>query len=179
SAGQLGRRGANRPKSRQAVRAAVGTSGRTGREKVNRPKVEKIAKFCFTRFGTLGQKYARDANRPVWRKSVHFGWFGDICPRQFGTSGPKVRGGREPAGLAEIGDRQFGTVGPKVRVGREKPKEPPTNGISPRVFTSNRNKEARIGRSRRFSSGTSGTKVRAGREGREKPKRPKAKKKSQ
>ncbi|KAH9330416.1 hypothetical protein KI387_002524, partial [Taxus chinensis] len=43
-----------------------------------------------------------------------------------------------------------GTVGPKVRVGREKPKEPPTNGISPRVFTSNKNKEARIGKQEIF-----------------------------
>ncbi|KAH9294140.1 hypothetical protein KI387_040656, partial [Taxus chinensis] len=48
--------------------------------------------------GQLGQKYAKDADQPVWRKSVHFGWFGDICPRQFGTFGTKVRGGHEMPG---------------------------------------------------------------------------------
>ncbi|KAH9319741.1 hypothetical protein KI387_021510, partial [Taxus chinensis] len=66
--------------------------------------------------GHPGQKYARDTDRPIWRKSVHFGRFGDICPRRSRTSGPKVRGGREPADSAEIGDfhpRQFGTSGPK------------------------------------------------------------------
>ncbi|KAH9297388.1 hypothetical protein KI387_029070, partial [Taxus chinensis] len=65
-----------------------------------------------------------------------------------GTVGTRVRGGREPVDSANRGVfrlKQFGTSGPKVRGGREKPKEPPTNGISPCVFTSNRNKEARIG----------------------------------
>ncbi|KAH9315924.1 hypothetical protein KI387_024551, partial [Taxus chinensis] len=41
--------------------------------------------------GQLGQRYTRDADRPVWRKSVHFGWFGDICPGQSGTVGTEVR----------------------------------------------------------------------------------------
>ncbi|KAH9299855.1 hypothetical protein KI387_031537, partial [Taxus chinensis] len=73
----------------------------------------------------------------------------------------------------------FGTSGPEVREGREKPKEPRANGISPRVFTAKRNKEARIGRSKSFSSRKAGTKVCTGCEGREKSKQPKAKKKSQ
>ncbi|KAH9327875.1 hypothetical protein KI387_044367, partial [Taxus chinensis] len=43
----------------------------------------------------LGQKYARDTDRPVWRKEARIGRFGDICPRQFGTSEPKVHRGCE------------------------------------------------------------------------------------
>ncbi|KAH9315193.1 hypothetical protein KI387_023820, partial [Taxus chinensis] len=37
------------------------------------------------------------------------------------------------------------TVGTKGREGREKPKEPRANGNVPRVFTSKRDREARIG----------------------------------
>ncbi|KAH9324445.1 hypothetical protein KI387_004623, partial [Taxus chinensis] len=67
--------------------------------------------------GQLGQKYARDADRPVWRKSVHFGRFGDICPRQFGIVGTKVRGGREPADSAETRDFRLGHLGQKYAWG--------------------------------------------------------------
>ncbi|KAH9322418.1 hypothetical protein KI387_017057, partial [Taxus chinensis] len=108
--------------------------------------------------GQLGQRYAKDADWPVKRKSVHFGRFGEICPRQSGTVGTKVRGGHEPAESVETEDFRTGTSGPKVHGGREKLKEPRVNGISPCVFAANRNKGARIGRSRRFSSGIAGTK---------------------
>ncbi|KAH9294039.1 hypothetical protein KI387_040760, partial [Taxus chinensis] len=56
--------------------------------------------------------YARDANRPKSRQTVRIGRSGDIFPRQPGTVGTKVRGGRELADSAETGDfhlRQFGT----------------------------------------------------------------------
>ncbi|KAH9330675.1 hypothetical protein KI387_002783, partial [Taxus chinensis] len=79
--------------------------------------------------GHSGQKYAEDADRPVWCKSVHFGRVGEICPRQSGTVGTKVRGGREPPGSAETGNFRLG------QLGREKPKEPRANQILPRVFT--------------------------------------------
>ncbi|KAH9312008.1 hypothetical protein KI387_027043, partial [Taxus chinensis] len=54
--------------------------------------------------GNLQQEYVKDADRPVWCKLVHFRWFGEICPRQSGTVGTRVRRGREPAGSAEIED---------------------------------------------------------------------------
>ncbi|KAH9322148.1 hypothetical protein KI387_016787, partial [Taxus chinensis] len=52
----------------------------------------------------MEQKYTRDADQPVWHKSVHFGRFRDICPRQSKTVGTKVHGGRELADSAETGD---------------------------------------------------------------------------
>ncbi|KAH9310947.1 hypothetical protein KI387_025982, partial [Taxus chinensis] len=76
----------------------------------------------------------------------------------FGKVGTKGRGGREPAESAEIEDFRTGTSGPKVCGGHEKPKELRANGISPRVFAANRNKGARISRSRSFSFGTAGKK---------------------
>ncbi|KAH9305339.1 hypothetical protein KI387_009743, partial [Taxus chinensis] len=54
--------------------------------------------------GHPGQKYAKGADRPVWRKAVHFGRAGDICSRRSGTVRPRVRRGREPAGSAETED---------------------------------------------------------------------------
>ncbi|KAH9325899.1 hypothetical protein KI387_006077, partial [Taxus chinensis] len=54
-------------------------------------------------------------------KEAHFRWFGRICPRQSGTVGPEVHGGRG------------------------EPKEPRANQITPRVFASKRDKEARVG----------------------------------
>ncbi|KAH9301650.1 hypothetical protein KI387_013233, partial [Taxus chinensis] len=39
--------------------------------------------------GQLGQKYVKDMDRPVWRKSVHIGRFGEICPRQSRTVGTR------------------------------------------------------------------------------------------
>ncbi|KAH9294672.1 hypothetical protein KI387_038260, partial [Taxus chinensis] len=55
---------------------------------------EKSSKSFVSRgLGQPGQKYAWDANRPICRKTVHFGRFGDICPRQSGTVGTKVREG--------------------------------------------------------------------------------------
>ncbi|KAH9323280.1 hypothetical protein KI387_017919, partial [Taxus chinensis] len=36
------------------------------------------------RLGQLGKNYAWDTNRPVCQKTVHFGQFGDIHPRQPG-----------------------------------------------------------------------------------------------
>ncbi|KAH9291340.1 hypothetical protein KI387_043470, partial [Taxus chinensis] len=56
----------------------------------------------------MGQKYARDADRPVWHKSIHFRRSEEIFPRQSGTVGTEVRGGREPAGSAEIEDFHLG-----------------------------------------------------------------------
>ncbi|KAH9297659.1 hypothetical protein KI387_029341, partial [Taxus chinensis] len=70
----------------------------------------------------MGQKYAKDADRPVWRKSVHFRRARRICPRQSGT------------------------VGTKVHRGHGEPKGPRANGNVPRVFASKRDREARIGR---------------------------------
>ncbi|KAH9325896.1 hypothetical protein KI387_006074, partial [Taxus chinensis] len=64
-------------------------------------------------FGQLGQKYARDADRPVWRKSVHVSWFREICPRQSRTVATRVRGGRKPAGSAETEDFCLGHLGQK------------------------------------------------------------------
>ncbi|KAH9293410.1 hypothetical protein KI387_041385 [Taxus chinensis] len=61
--------------------------------------------------GHPGQKYVKDVDQPVWRKSVHFKWFRDICPRQSGTVGIEVRGGRKPTDLAEIEDFNLGHPG--------------------------------------------------------------------
>ncbi|KAH9325638.1 hypothetical protein KI387_005816, partial [Taxus chinensis] len=44
--------------------------------------------------GQPGKKYAGDVNQPIFQKTVHFGWFGDIFPRQSGIVGIKVRKGR-------------------------------------------------------------------------------------
>ncbi|KAH9289931.1 hypothetical protein KI387_034048, partial [Taxus chinensis] len=63
--------------------------------------------------GHPGQKYARDADRPVWRKSVHFGRLRDICPRQSGIAGPKVCRGREPTDSPKTGDFHPGQLGQK------------------------------------------------------------------
>ncbi|KAH9322152.1 hypothetical protein KI387_016791, partial [Taxus chinensis] len=51
--------------------------------------------------GQPGQKYTKDTDRPIWRKSVHFRLFRDICPRHSGTVGTRVRGGCKPVGSAE------------------------------------------------------------------------------
>ncbi|KAH9322271.1 hypothetical protein KI387_016910, partial [Taxus chinensis] len=87
---------------------AWGTKSRTGRK-----NEENYLSLVSHGMGHLGQKYARDADQPVWRKSVHFRRFGDICPRQSGTVGKKVRGGRELAGSAETEDFHFGHRGQK------------------------------------------------------------------
>ncbi|KAH9331192.1 hypothetical protein KI387_003300, partial [Taxus chinensis] len=58
-----------------------------------------------------GQKYAKDVDRSVWHKAVHFGRFEKICPRQSGTVGTKLLGGREPADLAETEDFRLGHPG--------------------------------------------------------------------
>ncbi|KAH9301818.1 hypothetical protein KI387_013401, partial [Taxus chinensis] len=86
----------------------------------------------------------KDADRPVWCKSVHFRRFGSICPRQFGTSGPKIR------------------------EGRKKLEDPRANGILPHVFAAKRDKEARIGRFREICPRQFGTSRPKGREGCEK-----------
>ncbi|KAH9308414.1 hypothetical protein KI387_036325, partial [Taxus chinensis] len=63
--------------------------------------------------GQLDQKYAEDADRPVWRKSVHFRRYGENCPKHSRTVGIKLHGGNEPAGSAEIEDFRLGHLGQK------------------------------------------------------------------
>ncbi|KAH9322423.1 hypothetical protein KI387_017062, partial [Taxus chinensis] len=112
--GQLGRRGANRPKSLQVVHTTVGTSRRAGREKVNRPKEGiKFPKSCFAESGTFGKKVRErcgsaslaqvspfravrrnfsQAVRDSWDKSTRrtrTGRFGRNRELSFGTLGPK------------------------------------------------------------------------------------------
>ncbi|KAH9305237.1 hypothetical protein KI387_009641, partial [Taxus chinensis] len=63
--------------------------------------------------GQLGQKYVEDADRPVWRKSVHLRRFGEICPRQSRIVGTRVCGGCEPASLAKTENFHLGHLGQK------------------------------------------------------------------
>ncbi|KAH9330797.1 hypothetical protein KI387_002905, partial [Taxus chinensis] len=138
-----------------------------GRRRENELAEKKLPKSCFAAVGTVGTKV---------RGRTRIGRFG---------ASQSISGGSEifvPGSPGQLGQKYvedanrpvrpkqrtfIWDIGPKVRVGREKPKEPRVNGISPRVFTANRNKEARIGRFREICPrqfGTSGPKVREGRE---------------
>ncbi|KAH9318093.1 hypothetical protein KI387_019862, partial [Taxus chinensis] len=120
---------------RKSAKAALGKIGTSGRESAEKPPgslrntwdswdigmhgVRKAdsaegGKNCLSLAsgsqGQLGQEYT---DRPVWRKSVHFGRVRKICPRQSRTVGTRVRRGCELAGLAKIEDFHLGHPGRK------------------------------------------------------------------
>ncbi|KAH9312056.1 hypothetical protein KI387_027091, partial [Taxus chinensis] len=106
--------------SRKAARWSMQHLGQLGRQdawgvksRTGRRNEENCLSLVSQSEGHPGQKYVKGTDRPVWCKAVHFGRAGEICPRQSRTVGPRVRGGREPAGSAETEDFHLGHPGQK------------------------------------------------------------------
>ncbi|KAH9305368.1 hypothetical protein KI387_009772, partial [Taxus chinensis] len=141
------------PRDSWDVRDAWDAKSRNGR------KWKKSSSFCFRAVWDIQDKSTRGTRIGRFRRQiVHFGWFGDICPRQ--SIGTKVHEGRKGEKLGDFTQIRLG----QWDMGREKLKKPQTGTRKPESAEAGDFHPGQLGQS---TCGTRGTRKAEAAEGKE------------